>query len=101
MNNAIDSLPHNIPGRITCSYRNSTASLQVIRITNIANWYFERIIFPGQQLVFQAFPDALLEIHSCETVTTILADRIPCQRLRQTEYLAFSPDRSKQKLTQQ
>lgn len=87
MKNAIDPLPENVSGCITCDYLNPTARLQVVRITNIPNWYFERIVFSGQRLVFQAFPEALLEIHTCETVTTILADRIPCNRLRHTEYL--------------
>ncbi|MBE9069546.1 DUF1830 domain-containing protein [Leptolyngbya cf. ectocarpi LEGE 11479] len=87
MKNAIDPLPANVSGRITCGYLNSTAGLQVVRITNIPNWYFERVVFPGQQLVFQAFPEALLEIHTCEMVTTILADRIPCTSLRCAEYL--------------
>ncbi|MEM8728464.1 MAG: CocE/NonD family hydrolase, partial [Pseudomonadota bacterium] len=31
-----------ISGQITCHYVNSTSKLQVVRIENVANWYFER-----------------------------------------------------------
>ncbi len=105
MNNAIDPLPGNASGYITCSYFNATGRLQVIRITNIPNWYFERITFPGQQLTFQAFPEALLEVHSCEMVTTILADCIPCTRLRCAEHVelpeAFGADSIAKTMTPQ
>ncbi|EKV01718.1 protein of unknown function DUF1830 [Leptolyngbya sp. PCC 7375] len=87
MNNTIDPLPDNVSGYIACCYLNPTGRLQVVRITNIPNWYFERVVFPGQQLIFHAFPEALLEIHSCEMVTTILTDRISCSLIRYAEQL--------------
>ena len=87
MNNAIDPLPKKVSGCITCEYLNTTSRLQVIRITNIPNWYFERITFPGQRLIFQAFPEALLEVHTYDRVTTILADHIPCASIRHAEPL--------------
>lgn len=82
MKNALDALPSETSGHITCDYTNTTGRLQVIRIANIPNWYFERVIFPGQQLRFNAFPEALLEVHTSEMATAILLDRIPCTQLR-------------------
>ena len=76
----IDPLPSDASETALCCYVNATSKIQIARITNIPNWYFERVVFPGQQLVFEALPQALLEIHS-GMMSTILADTIPCDRL--------------------
>ncbi len=55
--------------------------MQVVRITNIHNWYFERVVFPGQRLMFEALPEAQLEIHTGMMASAILSDTILCQRL--------------------
>ncbi|WP_315875461.1 DUF1830 domain-containing protein [Acaryochloris marina] len=67
---------------IFCSYRNSSPRVEVVRVTNIVNWYFERVVFPQQHLMFNAPRKAHLEIHSSEIATAIQVDCIPCQRLR-------------------
>ncbi|WP_088894328.1 DUF1830 domain-containing protein [Leptolyngbya ohadii] len=77
-----DPLPVDAFDPILCCYVNATSKIQIGRITNIANWYFERVIFPGQRLVFEALPQAQLEIHSGAMASAILADIIPCERLR-------------------
>ncbi|HEY9872917.1 MAG TPA: DUF1830 domain-containing protein, partial [Candidatus Obscuribacterales bacterium] len=41
----------------------------------------ERVVFPGQRLVFEAVPDAHLEIHTGMMASAILSDTIPCDRL--------------------
>jgi len=71
--------------RILCGYFNATSLIQIVRIANISNWYFERVVFPGQRLLFEALPDALLEIHTYEMVNAILSNTIPCARLRVNE----------------
>lgn len=43
---------------------NATHQIQVVRIGNIPNWYFERVMFPGQRLMFEAAAEAVLEIHT-------------------------------------
>lgn len=70
---------------ILCCYVNATSQIQVARITNIRNWYFERVVFPGQRLVFEAFPEGLLEIHTGMMASAILSDTIPCKRLSVNE----------------
>jgi len=81
----LDPIPHNENDAILCCYVNATSQIQVARITNISNWYFERVVFPGQRLVFEALPAALLEIHSGMMASAILSDTIPCIRLSVSE----------------
>lgn len=78
----LDPLPPDNQDCILCCYVNATSHIQIARITNISNWYFERVVFPGQRLVFEAMPQALLEIHSGMMASAILSDTIPCDRLR-------------------
>ena len=77
----IDPLPAEKLDRILCCYVNATSKVQIARISNIENWYFERVVFPGQRLVFEAIYEAVLEIHSGMMASAILSDRIPCDRL--------------------
>lgn len=67
------------------SYINATSQPQIARITNISNWYFERVVFPGERLLFKAPPAAQLEIHTCTIASAILSDKIPCDCLRVSE----------------
>jgi hypothetical protein len=94
-----DPLPSGSIESIVCCYVNATSRIQVARITNIPNWYFERVIFPGQRLVFEAFPDALLEIHCGMIASAILSDTISCETLRiQEEPSPGSDAREQQRL---
>lgn len=78
----LDPLPSNAADKILCCYVNATSQIQIARVTNLPNWYFERVVFPGQRLVFEALPIALLEIHTGMMASSILSDKIPCDRLR-------------------
>jgi hypothetical protein len=80
-----DPLPSNHGENIVCCYVNATSRIQIARITNIPNWYFERVVFPGQRLVFEALSEAHLEIHSGAMASAILSDTIPCDRLKLQE----------------
>ncbi|MBM0742614.1 DUF1830 domain-containing protein [Phormidium sp. CLA17] len=77
-----DPLPSDQRSAITCCYVNATSRMQIARITNIPSWYFERVVFPGQRLIFETMPESLLEIHSGAMASSILADTIPCERLQ-------------------
>ncbi|MBD2519619.1 DUF1830 domain-containing protein [Nostoc sp. FACHB-973] len=77
----LDPLPPEQSGKILCCYINATSKIQVARISNIANWYFERVVFPGQRLVFEAPRKAQMEIHTGMMASAILSDKIPCDRL--------------------
>jgi hypothetical protein len=69
---------------VLCCFVNETTHVQIAKITNIANWYFERVVFPGQRLIFEAPPEAKLEIHTNTFVTAIISEKIACDRLRLT-----------------
>ncbi len=77
----LDPLPPEQSGIILCCYVNATSKIQVARISNISNWYFERVVFPGQRLVFEAPREAQMEIHTGMMASSILSDTIPCDRL--------------------
>ena len=68
--------------QILCCYGNATSFIQIARIAKISNRDFERVIFPGERLLFEALPDAQLEIHTCIRGTAILSDKILCKHLR-------------------
>ncbi|MDJ0571696.1 MAG: DUF1830 domain-containing protein [Pleurocapsa sp. MO_192.B19] len=69
---------------VLCCYVNATTHVQVARITNIANWYFERVVFPGQRLIFEAPVMAKLEIHTGTAISSILSETIDCEKLQLT-----------------
>ncbi|NJN86027.1 MAG: DUF1830 domain-containing protein [Leptolyngbyaceae cyanobacterium SL_7_1] len=77
-----DPLPISCSEHVLCCYVNATSKIQIVRISNVANWYFERVVFPGQRLIFESLSEALLEIHSGMMASSILSDTIPCDRLR-------------------
>lgn len=77
----LDPLPPEQSGKILCCYINATSKIQVARISNIPNWYFERVVFPGQRLVFEAPEKGQMEIHTGMMASAILSDNIPCDRL--------------------
>lgn len=65
---------------ILCFYINPTSQIQNVRITNIPSFYWERIVFPGQQVIFTAVMSAILEIHTSDT-TIAGSEQIPCHHL--------------------
>ncbi|MEO0540821.1 MAG: DUF1830 domain-containing protein [Cyanobacteria bacterium P01_A01_bin.105] len=81
MAQVLDPLPSDGSEDVLCCYVNVSSKIQVARITNIPNWYFERVVFPGQRLIFEALVTAQLEIHTGMMASSILSDTIPCERL--------------------
>ena len=65
-----------------CAYRNPTATFQILRISNLPSLFFERVIAPHQDLLFEVQAQALLEIYTGDTMSALLAARIPCEQLR-------------------
>ncbi|MDF5736570.1 MAG: DUF1830 domain-containing protein [Nostoc sp.] len=88
----LDPLPPEQSGKILCCYINATSKIQVARISNIPNWYFERVVFPGQRLVFEAPRKGQMEIHTGMMASAILSDKIPCDRLMLDEPSAYEFD---------
>lgn len=97
----LDPISNTTGENFLCCYVNATSQIQIVRITNIKNWYFERVAFPGQRLVFEATPEALLELHTGMMASAILSDTIPCERLhiKDTESVEEKKTEIKQNLT--
>jgi len=55
MTQILNHLPDKYGLNILCSYKNQTPNIKIARISNIPNWYFERVVFPGEWLLFEAF----------------------------------------------
>ena len=80
----LSPISRNTPKLVLCCYVNATAHIEVARITNVPNWYFERVVFPGQRLIFEAPVMAKLEIHTGTAISSILSETIDCQQLQLT-----------------
>lgn len=81
MTQILDCLPADCADRILCYYTNHDRTIKVARITNIANWYFERVVFPGERLLFEALPEAQLEVYVTNFSTVALVEVTTCARL--------------------
>lgn len=67
-----------------CCYVNASTHTEITRITNIPHWYFERVVFPGQRIIFEAPHHARFEIHTGTVISSILSETIDCQELQLT-----------------
>ena len=72
------------PKSILCAYQNKTRFLQIIKIENVANFYWEKVVFPWQTILFDTVEQAELKIYSSDRATTIVSDTIRCSRLQVT-----------------
>ena len=66
---------------ILCCYVNATSRAQIARISNIPNWYLEHVVFPGERFLFEALPEAELEIYQSLETGEIVGNRLECDRL--------------------
>ena len=80
----LSPLAHPTQEPVLCCYVNKTSHVEIIRITNVPHWYFERVIFPGQRLIFEAPVMAKLEVHTGTAISSILSETIECSRLQLT-----------------
>ena len=85
MNLTINSVNSDPSVKILCWYINITNKIQIARITNIPDWYFERTVFPGERLLFEAHPEAELEVSRSTETGAIVCGRILCDRLQVEE----------------
>lgn len=68
--------------QVLCYYKNTTCQIQISRISNLGNCYFERVVFPQEQFLFEALPEAELEINTSTKSGATLSDKILCSRLQ-------------------
>ncbi|MBV9385022.1 MAG: DUF1830 domain-containing protein [Chroococcidiopsidaceae cyanobacterium CP_BM_ER_R8_30] len=68
--------------QILCCYTNTTKFLQITRSEDSPAWQFERIVFPGERLLFEALPKAKLEVYICTMGKQSISATITCDYLR-------------------
>jgi hypothetical protein len=76
----LNALPATVSAPLMCAYQNRTPFLQILRISNIPNWYFERVVFPSDRFLFEVMPEAQLEVYSADSSGPLC--RLPCQDLK-------------------
>jgi hypothetical protein len=75
-----------------CHYINTTSHIQVIRLGAVDGESFEKVVFPGQRLFFEAEGADLLEVFTgcpanespasiSSQQLTLQVERIPCHQL--------------------
>lgn len=67
--------------KIRCRYTNPTDQFQIVRVSHLPYSFLERTVLPHESIVFEAFPQDNLEIHTSAVAGAILSDMIPCDRL--------------------
>lgn len=78
----LDKLPANVGTKNLCGYFNMTQKVQVVRITNIPNWYLEHVVFTHEHFLFEAPPEAELEIYQESSEGVVLIEKRLCYALQ-------------------
>jgi len=82
---ALDRLSKKQAQKFLCFYVNTTNKMQIARISNVKNQYWERAVFPGERFLFEAVPEAELEIHQARENDEIKCERFLCENLKVDE----------------
>jgi Domain of unknown function (DUF1830) len=94
MSQTLDGLPPEYAAQaIGCAYTNHSGVIQIVRISNIENWYFERVVFPAQMIGFTATPPATLDVYTCDHAGALLDERISCSRLAIADSISMEVSR--------
>ncbi|HEY9597101.1 MAG TPA: DUF1830 domain-containing protein [Cyanophyceae cyanobacterium] len=67
---------------VLCYYKNPTRQMQIVQIYNEQNSQFKRVVFPGEQLLFEALPESELEVSTDTSVGAIFVDKLLCADLQ-------------------
>jgi Domain of unknown function (DUF1830) len=95
MSQTLDGLPPEYADQaIGCAYTNHSGVIQIARISNVENWYFERVVFPAQMIGFTATSQATLDIYTCDHAGALLDERIPCNRLAIADSIVMEVSRA-------
>ncbi len=70
---------------ILCYYVNRTQHVQVVRFANVPDSTFERVVFVGQRLMFEAEAAHQLAIYTWVSDEPTLQSTIPCDSLQVQE----------------
>jgi hypothetical protein len=68
--------------KILCYYFNASSEMQILNLTNSPGLNYNRVVFPQERLLFEAFPNSFLEVHRKTFTGTDLVDKVRCQSLQ-------------------
>ena len=81
----LDQLPASYGIKKLCCYFNESDKVQVVRISNIQNWYLERVVFPQENFLFEAPSKAELEVYQDANEGVQLLAKHSCYSLQVEE----------------
>ncbi len=82
MSSTLDRIPAECLNKTLCCYYNSNFKVQVVKISNIPNWYLEHVVFPNEYFLFEAPPTAELEVYQSDNTSPQLLKKLSCDRLQ-------------------
>jgi hypothetical protein len=69
-----------------CCYQNHSPKIQIIRSAETERqqlpWHLERVIFPGQRLMFEAPKQSKIQVYSSDPAGMLVDDTVSCDRIR-------------------
>lgn len=76
------NITHELEEKNLCAYQKLSSHWQIIKITNLPNYYWEKAVLPGQKIIVITSIKAILKVFSAENITAVLIDNIPCHQLK-------------------
>jgi Domain of unknown function (DUF1830) len=67
---------------ILCYYVNATKRIQVVRLSHLKEGEWEHILFPAQNFMFEAPPEAMLEVYKSPALSVAPPEYILCRTLQ-------------------
>jgi Domain of unknown function (DUF1830) len=77
-----DNPPEALSAPVLCCYINTTGRIQVARLSHLSEGEWEHILFPSQHFMFEAPPEAMLEIYKSPALSITPPEYIPCHSLQ-------------------
>jgi hypothetical protein len=76
---------HKTVNSMLCYYANATNQVQILRIRNIPDWFYERVVFPRERLLMTTPTQAILEVYHGTPAGELLLAQVPCSHLEVNE----------------
>jgi hypothetical protein len=76
---------HKTVNSMLCYYANATNQVQILRIRNIPDWFYERVVFPRERLLMTTPAQAILEVYHGTPTGELLLAQVPCSHLEVNE----------------
>jgi hypothetical protein len=67
---------------VLCYYVNATKRIQVVRLSHLKEGEWEHILFPAQNFMFEAPPEAMLEVYKSPALSIVPPEYILCRTLQ-------------------